>query len=85
MLVERGRITIGREPREWVRQALAQDRVEAVPLTAEIAIDAALLEREGFHGDPADRIIYATARATSSQLVTRDSQIRRFDSRLTIW
>jgi PIN domain nuclease of toxin-antitoxin system len=85
VLVQRGRITIDREPREWVRRALAQDGVEPLPLTADIATDAALLEREGFHGDPVDRIIYTTARATNSQLVTRDSRIRRFDRRLTIW
>lgn len=85
VLAERGRITIGREPQDWVRQALAQERAEALPLTAEIATDAALLEREGFHRDPVDRIIYATARATNSRLVTKDARIRRFDRRRTLW
>jgi PIN domain nuclease of toxin-antitoxin system len=31
----------------------------------------------GFHGDPADRIIVATARANNLPLATRDSNIRR--------
>jgi len=31
----------------------------------------------GFHGDPADRIIVATARAHGLPLATRDTNIRR--------
>lgn len=32
---------------------------------------------KGFHGDPADRIIVATARAHGVPLATRDGNIRR--------
>ena len=31
-----------------------------------------------FHGDPADRIIVATARTMGARLVTRDSKIREY-------
>lgn len=85
LLVERGKVELFRDLRLWVRQALAQERVEPLPLTAEIAVDAALLERERFPGDPADRIIYATARAARAALVTRDERLRRFDRALAIW
>jgi PIN domain nuclease of toxin-antitoxin system len=66
-----------------VRQALAQ-RLEVRPVSAEIALDAASLDR-GFPGDPADRIIYATARRERALLVTKDTALRRLDPRLTVW
>lgn len=85
MLVERRRIALERDVGLWVRQALAQERVEALPLTAKLALDAALLERERFVGDPADRIVYATARAAGSPLVTKDRRLHAFDSALAVW
>jgi PIN domain nuclease of toxin-antitoxin system len=85
MLELRGRISLDREIRQWVRQALAQPRVRELPLTATVAVAAALLERDGFPGDPADRIIYATARATRSPLVTRDERLREHDPSGTVW
>jgi PIN domain nuclease of toxin-antitoxin system len=85
MLVERRRIALERDVRRWVRQALAHEGIETLPLTAEIALDAALLEREQFVGDPADRIVYATARAVGSRLVTKDRRLHAFDSTLVVW
>jgi PIN domain nuclease of toxin-antitoxin system len=81
-LVERRRITLDVPARTWVREALARDRVESLPLTAEVALDAAQLHVEA---NPADRIIYATARAAGAQLVTRDERLRAFDPELTVW
>lgn len=85
MLALRGRVTLDRELGRWVRQALAQPGILAVPLSPRVALDAALLEREGFAGDPADRMIYATARDAGARLVTRDARIRDFDPRGTLW
>jgi PIN domain nuclease of toxin-antitoxin system len=85
MLELRGRIALDRPVDRWIRQALAQERVEAVPLTAEIAVRAALLENEGFPGDTADRIIYASSRAEGAKLVTRDEPLRRHDASGTVW
>ncbi len=85
LLVARQRIELDREVRTWVRQALAEPGVEALPLTAEVAVSAALLEAEGLPGDPADRMIYATARAHGARLATRDEALRRFDASRTIW
>lgn len=81
-LVQRRRITLEIPLRAWVRDALARDRVEPLPLTADIALDAAQLH---FEASPADRIIYATARAAHAQLVTRDERLRAFDPELTVW
>jgi PIN domain nuclease of toxin-antitoxin system len=79
-----GRIEFLRDVRLWIRQALAHERVEALPLTADAAVEAALLG-ERFPGDPADRMIYATARTHEAPLVTKDRRIRRFDRATTVW
>ena len=81
-LALRGRITLAAPVRDWVRAALSRERVESLPLTHEIALDAAQLR---FDANPADRIIYATARAEDAQLVTRDERMRRFDPERTVW
>ena len=81
-LVQRRRVKLDVPLRTWVREALALERVEALPLTAEVALDAAQLH---FEANPADRIIYATARAAHAQLVTRDERLRAFDPELTVW
>jgi PIN domain nuclease of toxin-antitoxin system len=85
MLCERGRISLDREVGAWVRQALALDRVETLAPSAQVAVAAGLLDRERFHGDPVDRLIYATAVALRARLVTRDRAIRAFDGVLTVW
>jgi PIN domain nuclease of toxin-antitoxin system len=81
-LEQRRRITLERPLRAWVREALALERIEPLPLTVDVALDAAQLR---FAADPVDRIIYATARAADAQLVTRDERLRAFDPELTVW
>lgn len=85
MLALGGRITLDRDVSRWVRQALGQPGVVALPIEPKVALDAARLEREGFVGDPADRLIYATARDTGAVLVTRDERLRAYDPRGTLW
>lgn len=85
MLSLTGRVTLDRDPSRWIRQALAQPGILAIPLGPKVALEAALLERDGFVGDPADRLIYATARDAGARLVTRDARIREFDRRGAVW
>lgn len=85
MLERKGRIAIDRSPAEWVRQALSQPGVTAVPLDPSIAVAAAALEGAGAPTDPADRMIYATARSLGATLVTKDGVLREFDPRGTTW
>lgn len=85
MLVEAGRVALDRAIETWIEQALADPRTLSLPLTSAVAVRAALLGRERFAGDPADRIIYATARDAGATLVTRDRALRAFDPRGTIW
>lgn len=83
-LVRRRRIELKEEVGAWIARALAQNRVEPLLLTPAVAIRAGSLSDE-FVGDPADRIIYATAIETGRRLVTRDPFLRRFDPARTVW
>jgi PIN domain nuclease of toxin-antitoxin system len=74
MLVAKKRLELDRDVLLWMRQALALPRVEILALSPEIASNAATLS--GFHGDPADRLIVATALILESTLITRDRLIR---------
>lgn len=84
MLVVAGRIRIDRDLRRWIRLALAANEITPIPLTAEIAVSAALLP-SAFPGDPADRIIYVTAVAHGVPLITKDERMSAFDPQRTIW
>lgn len=83
MLAARGKVSLDRDVRAWVLQALAHERGQAVSVTPEIAIRAALLERAP--ADPFDRLVYATAAELDVPLVTKDRALRAFDPRRTIW
>jgi len=84
MLVARGRLSLDRDVLTWIRHALTARRIVLVPLTPEIAVAATSMP-EGFHGDPADRLIVATAQTLQASLVTKDQRIRRGRSVRTIW
>lgn len=83
-LVRRGKIALDTGARPWIGQALALERVLELPLTADVAVEAGSFGDE-FVGDPADRIIYATAIVTGSKLVTRDRFLRAYDPVRTVW
>lgn len=85
MLAIRGRISLDRDVGLWVRQALADERVESLAPSADVAVAAGLLDAQRFPGDPVDRMIYATARSIGATLITRDTAIRAFDSIATLW
>jgi PIN domain nuclease of toxin-antitoxin system len=84
-LVRRGRISLDRDVRDWVRRALAEDRVESIAPDADVALAAAQLDGAAFPGDPADRFIFATAKALDAVLVTRDERLRAFAPDTTVW
>jgi PIN domain nuclease of toxin-antitoxin system len=85
MLTVRGRISLDRDVGLWVRQALADERVDSLAPGADVAVAAGLLDAQSFPGDPVDRLIYSTARSIGATLVTRDAAIRAFDSASTLW
>ena len=83
--VANGKLTLDREVTVWVKQALTRARVNLVPFSAEVAVRAGQLGKMGFHGDPADRIITATALEHRAPLVTKDRRISEFSLVQTIW
>ncbi len=85
MLVRKERLALDRPVDRWVRQALAREGVQAQALGPQVATAAGMLDSAEFPGDPADRFIYATARASGSTLVTRDRVLRDYDPRGTLW
>lgn len=77
----RGHLDLDRPIRTWIDHASTRDRVEVLAVTQRICVTAALLADEGFHGDPADRLIAASAIESRAPLVTKDGQIRRWSGR----
>ncbi len=84
VLAARGRIRLDRPTLEWIHDTLALPRVELLPLTPAIAVKAAELPAM-FPGDPADRLIAATAVLESAAIVTKDGRIRGFAGVRTVW
>ena len=80
-----GRLSLDRPLDVWLAQFLAQPRLKVLDLLPQIAARAGQLGKEGFHGDPADRMIAATALHHGIPLVTKDSSIRAFGRVETIW
>jgi len=84
MLVAKGRLRLDRDALVFVRQALALPRVELLPLTPEVAVAAAAFASE-FPGDPADRMIAATALEAGASVVSKDARLRSLRELKTIW
>jgi PIN domain nuclease of toxin-antitoxin system len=84
MLAARRRIELDPDVRTWVSRALAQNRVESLPLDPEVAVAAGMLAAK-LSGDPVDRIVYASAVAKEAPLVTKDRALRAYDPDLTLW
>lgn len=83
--VAQGKLTLDREVGLWVRQALARPPLALLQLSAEIAVAAGRLGLAGFHGDPADRLIVATAMHHGAQLISKDEEIRAFAGVQAVW
>jgi PIN domain nuclease of toxin-antitoxin system len=73
MLAAKGSLKLNAPTLSWIIQAVHASRVTVFPLEPEIAVDAAELPL--FQGDPADRMIVATARHLGATLLTRDVKI----------
>jgi PIN domain nuclease of toxin-antitoxin system len=76
MLADKGRLDLDSPLSHWLPVAAAPETVSVQPLDVGVILALAGLPK-GFHGDPADRIIVATARAHGLPLLTRDANIRR--------
>lgn len=74
VLAEKRKLVLGCEPARWRRDRL-DDGLRELPLRGAEAVRAATLGREGFHNDPADRFIVATALVGGHTLLTADRAI----------
>ena len=76
----RGKLALDRPIREWLAHAANLPGLQLAAITPAIAAECASLP-EAFHGDPADRIVAATARAEGLRLVTHDKALLKLADR----
>lgn len=77
MLEAKKRIILPVNCYQWINQALKAPGISLMNLTPEIALDSTRLPND-FHGDPADRMIVATAKSLGTTLVTQDRHIIQY-------
>ena len=78
MLVQKGRIILERTVEDWANRILSSG-IRLAALSPVIAVSAGQLPG-GIHGDPADRLIIATARSLGCSLLTADRQILAYSA-----
>ena len=78
MLIAKGRITLALPSTAWRRDLLHLGLVE-IPVDGSIGIAAAQLD---LHGDPADRLIAATAQMKGAVLLTADQTLLQWNNAL---
>ena len=85
LLHERGRLLLPADVDAdfYLKQLLAALRLQVLPITPKIA----LLSRSDLflHGDPADRLIGATALQLGARLITADSKLRALPGLHSVW
>ena len=83
MLIARKRLDPVMDARQFLHDMIAARHVRVLPITAEIAV---LSQSDAFsHGDPADRLIAATAQLHRAPVITSDTKLRKLKEVTTIW
>ncbi len=82
MLCQYGRIKLDRPLQAWLEKACSLTGIRILPLTIPVVARVAQLN---IHGDPADRVIVASALVHQCALVTRDESIQESGVVKTIW
>lgn len=77
MLHAKERIDLGKSTIIWVNEVLQATGANLLVLTPEIAVLSCELP-DHFHGDPADRILIATAKHQDLTLLTKDEKILQY-------
>ena len=81
-LVENNKLVLSCSVSEWLNDALAYPEVQLLDLTLPIVVESTQLV--GFHRDPADQIIVATARIYNCPLLTIDDKILNYPNVQTL-
>lgn len=77
MLAEKKRIEFNIDRMDWIELALNIPGVNLLPISPKIAIQSTRLPEE-IHGDPADRILVASAHDQNAVLVTHDEKLLEY-------
>ncbi|MBD2559290.1 MULTISPECIES: type II toxin-antitoxin system VapC family toxin [Nostoc] len=81
-LVEKNRLVFSCSVNEWLETALAYPGIQLLNLTLPIVVNSTQLS--GFHSDPFDQIIVATAINYACPLLTVDTKILNYSGVLTL-
>jgi len=84
LLVEKRRLSLDRDLLQWMNDALADPRLELLPLTPAVVAAAHQL-RGALDGDPGDRIIAATTLVEGATLITKDVRITESGVVPVVW
>jgi PIN domain nuclease of toxin-antitoxin system len=84
MMLARGRVVAQGTPEAWLTELVDRSGVSIKEITPAVAALATHLPGD-FPGDPADRLIAATARVDGIALVSRDARLRASPMVETIW
>lgn len=76
MLHAKRRLDLPLEFPDWLARAADERMLTVIPLDVAVILALDALPAS-FHGDPADRLIVATARSRKLALATRDATIRK--------
>jgi PIN domain nuclease of toxin-antitoxin system len=83
MLIQKGRLDIGRSAEELCRATEALPFVHFVDVDPRVAVRSVSLDLP--HPDPADRLIAATSNLLGAPLVTADRHLRNASAVETVW
>jgi PIN domain nuclease of toxin-antitoxin system len=87
MKVSKGKLNLRPDPQGWVDRASRRPGFSFLPLDREILLRSTSLPGE-VHGDPADRILMASAALSGMPLLTADPLILDYAARegtFTVW
>lgn len=84
MLISKGRLSLSYDVSAWINFAGRLPKIRWIDIGPELAVLSTRLPGT-FHGDPADRLITATAISLGATLVTADDRIRNYRHVRTLW
>lgn len=76
MLVSKERLRLSMNTIDWLKTYLKKSNTQVTAINPDIAVKST--ELKGFHGDPADRLILASAMHLEAKIVTHDKLILSF-------